>query len=226
MSAAVPVTPAEAATSAGAATPAAAASHATPTSPAQAHESIEFASFAGDYLARATAAFVRIPLARVEQLARELLDCWQTGRQVFLIGNGGSAANAVHLANDFIYGISKKFGSGLRVNALSANASVLTCIGNDVGYESIFEYQLAVLARPGDVLIALSGSGNSQNILRALEYARRANLRSYGILGFSGGRALELADCAIHVPVDDMQISEDSQVLIGHMLVQWLFERS
>ncbi len=189
-------------------------------------ESIEFASFAGDYMARATAAFVRIPLARVEQLARELLDCWQTGRQVFLIGNGGSAANAVHLANDFIYGISKKFGSGLRVNALAANASVLTCIGNDVGYEAIFEYQLAVLARPGDVVIALSGSGNSENIIRALEYARRAKLRSYAILGFSGGRALALADCAIHVPVDDMQISEDSQTLIGHMLVQWLFARS
>ncbi len=189
-------------------------------------ESIEFASFAGDYLARASAAFVRIPLARVEQLARELLDCWQSGRQVFLIGNGGSAANAVHLANDFIYGISKKFGSGLRVNALAANPSVLTCIGNDVGYEAIFEYQLAVLARPGDVVIALSGSGNSENIIRALEYARRAKLRSYAILGFSGGRALALADCAIHVPVDDMQISEDSQTLIGHMLVQWLFARS
>jgi D-sedoheptulose 7-phosphate isomerase len=190
------------------------------------HESIEFASFAGDYLARAAAAFVRIPLARVEQLAHELLDCWQTGRQVFLIGNGGSAANAVHLANDFIYGISKKFGSGLRVNALASNASILTCIGNDVGYEAIFEYQLAVLARPDDVVIALSGSGNSPNIVRALEYARRAQLRTYGILGFSGGRALGLVDCAIHVPVDDMQISEDSQVLIGHMLVQWLLERS
>jgi len=190
------------------------------------NESIEFASFAGDYLARATAAFVRIPLAQVEQLARELLDCWRTGRQVFLIGNGGSAANAAHLANDFIYGISKKFGSGLRVNALSANASVLTCIGNDVGYEAIFEYQLAVLAQPGDVLIALSGSGNSANVIRALEHARRAKLRSYGILGFSGGRALDLADCAIHVPVDDMQISEDSQVLIGHMVVQWLYEHS
>jgi D-sedoheptulose 7-phosphate isomerase len=193
---------------------------------ADARESIEFASFAGDYLARATAAFVRIPLARVEELAHELLDCWRSGRHVFLIGNGGSAANAVHLANDFIYGISKKFGSGLRVNALSANASVLTCIGNDVGYHAIFEYQLAVLARPGDVLIVLSGSGNSQNIIRALEHARREKLRSYAILGFDGGKALTLTDCAIHVPVDDMQISEDSQVLIGHMLVQWLFQRS
>jgi D-sedoheptulose 7-phosphate isomerase len=189
-------------------------------------DSIAFASFAGEYLARATTAFQRIPFAQVEKLAHELLDCWRTGRQVFLLGNGGSAANAVHLANDFIYGISKKLGSGLRVNALSANASVVTCIGNDVGYEAIFEYQLAVLARPGDVVIALSGSGNSENVVRALAYARSAGLRSYGILGFDGGRSLPLVDCAIHVPVSDMQISEDIQVLVGHMLVQWLFERS
>jgi len=185
-----------------------------------------FARFAANYLARETEAFSRIPMAQVELLAMELLDCWQTGRQVFLIGNGGSAANAVHLANDFIYGISKKFGSGLRVNALPANASILTCIGNDVGYDAIFEYQLAVPARHGDVLIALSGSGNSENIVRALRYARGAGLRSYAILGFCGGRARELTDCAIHVPVADMQISEDIQVLIGHVLVQWLFERS
>jgi len=190
------------------------------------NSSVRFNQFAGNYLAREIDALQMIPLGRIEQLAEELLDCWRTGRQVFLVGNGGSAANAVHFANDFIYGVSKKFGSGLRVNALTSNASVLTCLGNDVGYDAIFEYQLAVLARPGDVLIALSGSGNSENIVRALQFARRSKLRSYAILGFSGGRALDLVDCAIHVPVADMQISEDMQLLVGHMLVQWLFQHS
>jgi len=187
---------------------------------------VGFVQFADNYLAREIDALRMIPLLRIDQLGHELLDCWRTGRQVFLIGNGGSAANAVHFANDFIYGISKRFGSGLRVNALTANASVLTCLGNDVGYDAIFEYQLAVLARPGDVLIALSGSGDSENIVRALKYARRSKLRSYAILGFNGGRALDLVDCAIHVPVADMQISEDLQLLVGHMLVQWLFQQS
>ncbi len=159
----------------------------------------------------------------VAQLAEELLDCWKTGRQVFLCGNGGSAANAIHLANDFLYGISKKPGSGLRVTALPANVSVVTCLANDEGYEDIFSIQLAVQAQRGDVLIALSGSGNSPNILKALEQAKRMGMKSYAILGYSGGKAKGLADVAVHFAVDDMQISEDLQLVVGHMIMQWLY---
>ncbi len=158
----------------------------------------------------------------VASLARELRDCWATGRQVFICGNGGSAANAMHLANDFLYGASKKAGQGLRVTALPANASVLTCLANDEGYGEVFSCQLAVQARPGDVLIALSGSGNSPNIVRALEHAAGAGLRSYAVLGYAGGRARSMAEVAIHFAVDDMQIAEDLQLVVGHMVMQWL----
>ena len=158
----------------------------------------------------------------VARLAEELRECWRTGRQVFLCGNGGSAANAMHLANDFLYGISKTAGPGLRVTALTANASVLTCLANDLGYEEIFSRQLAVHARTGDVLIALSGSGNSANIVRALEQAAKTGMRSYAILGYGGGRAKAMADVAIHFAVDDMQIAEDMQLVVGHMIMQWL----
>jgi len=158
----------------------------------------------------------------VARLAEELRECWRTGRQVFLCGNGGSAANAMHLANDFLYGISKTSGCGLRVTALSANASVLTCLANDLGYEEIFSRQLAVHARKGDVLIVLSGSGNSANIVRALEQAASTGMRSYAILGYGGGRARTMADVAIHFAVDDMQIAEDMQLVVGHMVMQWL----
>lgn len=181
------------------------------------------AGFAADYLVRLSKTFADYPLAQIESLGEALLDCWKTGKQVFIFGNGGSAGNAVHLANDWIYGISKKFGSGLRVTALPANASVITCLANDEGYDSIFSYQLAVLAKPGDVIIALSGSGNSPNIVKALEHARTAGLKSYAILGYSGGKALTLADHPIHVPVQDMQLSEDAQLIVGHLLMQWLY---
>ena len=117
----------------------------------------------------------------VEKLAAELLECWRDGRQVFVCGNGGSAANATHLANDLIYGISKRFGSGIRVSALSSNAATLTCLANDCGYDSIFSMQLAVQGRPGDVLIALSGSGNSPNIINAIEYARKAGIKTFAM---------------------------------------------
>jgi len=179
--------------------------------------------FAADYLVRLTQTFANYPLGQIESLGQALLDCWKTGKQVFIFGNGGSAGNAVHLANDWIYGISKTFGSGLRVTALPANTSVVTCLANDEGYDSIFSYQLAVLAQPGDVVIALSGSGNSPNIIKALEHAKQAGLKSYAILGYSGGKALALADHAIHVPVQDMQLSEDAQIIIGHLLMQWLY---
>lgn len=108
----------------------------------------------------------------VEQLAQDMYDAWQNGKQVFLCGNGGSAGNAVHLANDFIYGVAKVTGGGIRAQALSANPAVITCLGNDVGYDRIYCEQLAVLSNPGDLLIVLSGSGNSPNILSVLERAR------------------------------------------------------
>ena len=161
-------------------------------------------------------------MSGVEALTRELADCWRTGRQVFLCGNGGSAANAVHIANDFLYAVSKTPGSGLRVHALPANAAVITCLANDEGYDTVFSLQLAVQARPSDVLIVLSGSGNSPNILKALEQAKRQDVRSYAILGYSGGKAKAMADVPIHFAIDDMQISEDLQMMVAHMIMQWL----
>ena len=182
----------------------------------------ETALFCVDYATRLQAALQVSDWSGVGQLAHELLDCWREGRRVFLCGNGGSAGNANHLANDFLYGISKAHGSGLRVTALSGNVAVLTCLANDCGYDQIFSMQLAVQAQTGDILIALSGSGNSPNILKALEQAKNLGMRSYAILGYSGGKAKALADVAIHFPVDDMQIAEDMQLITGHMLVQWL----
>ncbi len=161
----------------------------------------------------------------VSLLAQDLLRCWRDGRQVFLCGNGGSAGNANHLANDFLFGVARKTGAGLNVHALSANPSVLTCLANDVGYERVFAEQLAVHARPGDLLIALSGSGNSPNIVCAIEQARVMGVKSYAVLGYSGGRCKGLADHAIHFPVDDMQIAEDLQLVVGHMLMQWLYAK-
>ena len=180
--------------------------------------------FFADYAQRLQSVLASSEWSGVERLAAELGDCWRSGRQVFLCGNGGSAGNAIHLANDFLYGISKTFGSGLRVSALPANSSVLTCLANDVGYDAIFSMQLAVQGRAGDVLIALSGSGNSPNILKALEQAKTMGIRSFAVLGYSGGKAKALADLPIHFPVNDMQISEDLQLVVGHMVMQWLYE--
>ncbi len=155
-------------------------------------------------------------------LLNTLRIAWIEHRQVFLCGNGGSAANAAHLANDLLYGIDKPTGRGLRVNALSANTAVLTCLANDTAYAEIYAQQLLALASPGDVLICFSGSGNSPNILRALEQARALNLTTFAVLGYDGGQALTLADHPIHFNVHNMQVAEDLQMVVGHLAMQWL----
>ena len=176
------------------------------------------------YASRLQESLANAEWSGVAQLAADIHECWLQKRQVFFCGNGGSAGNAIHLANDFLYGIAKRPGGGLRVNSLSANPAVITCLANDIGYDRVYSEQLSVLANPGDVLIVLSGSGNSLNIVAALEQAKAMKVKSYAILGFTGGRCKQLADVSIHFPVDDMQISEDLQLIVGHMLMQWLYK--
>ncbi|MDP2012964.1 MAG: SIS domain-containing protein, partial [Actinomycetota bacterium] len=152
------------------------------------------AVFFADYANRLQASLAAAEWSGVAGLAADIHDCWLQKRQVFFCGNGGSAGNAIHLANDFLYGIAKNSGGGLRVNALSANPAVITCLANDIGYDRIYSEQLSVLANPGDLLVVLSGSGNSPNIVAALEQAKRMKVKSYAILGFTGGRCKQLAD--------------------------------
>lgn len=175
-----------------------------------------------NYGVRLAAVLAKADFKPVETLARTLLACWRTGKSVYFCGNGGSAGNAIHLANDFIYGIAGGKGPGMRAHALSANPAVITCLGNDIEFAEIYSTQIKVFGGPGDMLIALSGSGNSPNILKAIEAARDMGLITFAILGFSGGKAKALVETPIHFAIDDMQISEDLQMMVGHMVMQWL----
>ncbi len=175
-----------------------------------------------NYGVRLAAVLANADFTPVETLARALLACWRAGKSVYFCGNGGSAGNAIHLANDFIYGIAGGKGPGMRAHALSANSAVLTCLANDIEFAEIYSTQIKVFCGPGDVLIALSGSGNSPNILKAIEAARDMGMTTFAILGFSGGKAKALVETPIHFAIDDMQISEDLQMMVGHMVMQWL----
>lgn len=182
-------------------------------------------SFFDGYVDRLIASFSGFDDSKIADLAGSLRKAWGEGRQVFICGNGGSAANALHIANDLFYGkAAKKTGKGIRAHALPANQSVVTCLANDVSYEEIFSRQLSVLGNPGDLLLVLSGSGNSANIVKALETAKKMGMKTYAILGYSGGKCLGLADVPLHFAVHDMQISEDIQLIVGHMIMQWLCE--
>ena len=165
-------------------------------------------------------------LDSVEKLAYDLLKIWREDRSLFICGNGGSAANAIHIANDLHYGVGACGGEpiirGLKVEALPSNQAIITCLANDTGYENIFSHQLKNKARKGDILLVLSGSGNSPNICSALKTAKEMGIYSYAILAFSGGECLKNASCPIYFPINDMQIAEDTQLIIGHLCMQWL----
>ena len=185
-----------------------------------------FKENAFSYLKRLNNCFNKTNIEAIEYLSKELLEAWLEGRNVFICGNGGSAANAIHIANDLHYGIGacgqgEKL-PGLRVEALSANSGVITCLANDTGYENIYAHQLEVKSRKNDILIALSGSGNSPNIVNALDTANEIGLQTFAILAFNGGKCKELAETAIHFEINDMQIAEDTQLVVGHICMQWL----
>ena len=158
----------------------------------------------------------------VQLLANEMLTAWRNEKNIFICGNGGSAGNANHLANDFIFGAGKKKGKGLKIESLCANSSVITCLANDLGYENIFSEQIRVKASRGDLLIVLSGSGNSSNVIKALELGNQMGMETFAILGFNGGRCKDLASVSIHFAIEDMQMAEDLQLIVGHMCMQWL----
>lgn len=174
------------------------------------------------YSQKLTFALSMSAMDKVVDLGQALRDAWKNGNNVYLCGNGGSAGNAIHLANDFFHGAGLNNGGGLKVEALSANPAVLTCLANDLGYEEIYAEQIRVKANPGDVLIVLSGSGNSPNVVRALEMGNDKGMRTFAILAFSGGHCKKIAQHPIHFEIDDMQVAEDLQLIIGHMCMQWL----
>lgn len=177
-----------------------------------------------EYSKKLSDAMMAAPFLEIEKLKDALMDAYNNKRHVFVCGNGGSSANAMHIANDFIYPVTKMFGKGLRIQSLSDNVAALTCLANDEGYDNIYSYPLSVFADKDDVLIVLSGSGNSPNILKVLETAKEYGVKSFGILGKSGGKAESLCTVPIVFRGFDMQISEDMQVIVLHMIMREMFK--
>lgn len=161
-----------------------------------------------------------IPAA--EKLTNLMFDAWQNDRTVYLCGNGGSGANALHMANDLMLFGQKEKIKGVKTEALNANIAVVTCIANDETFENIFVNQLKTKLNQNDILLVLSGSGNSKNIINAIEFANSIDALSIGVLGFDGGKAKGLVKELIHFAVNDMQVVEDLQISLVHMVMKQL----
>ena len=150
------------------------------------------------------------------------MDAYTQGRLVFSCGNGGSASVSNHLQCDHLKGVRNGTDLQPRVVSLSSNVELLTAIANDVGYHDSFSYQLGAQSRPGDVLIAISSSGSSPNILHALRWACDNGVRTIALTGFGGGDARSIAEIAIHVDSANYGIVEDLHQSIMHALAQYI----
>lgn len=171
-------------------------------------------------------AFDNLDSEKVQTLLEKLLEARSAKRVIFVAGNGGSAANALHISNDLSYPVSKVIGKGFPILPLTANISVISCIANDESYDEVFSHQLSTIARENDLLICLSGSGNSKNILELIKIAKSRNLYCISITGFDGGLAAKLADLSICTEIYDMQIAEDFQTILFHIITQYIYENS
>jgi D-sedoheptulose 7-phosphate isomerase len=159
-----------------------------------------------------------LPFEQVDAVAEVLVRAYEQQRMIFIFGNGGSAALASHFACDLGKGTANGSRKRLRVLALTDNVPLMTAWANDSKYEDIFSEQLANLAAPGDIAFAISASGNSPNVLKALKVAKQGGSITAGLTGFSGGRMLALCDACIVVPCDNMQIIEDLHLCVAHSL--------
>lgn len=165
--------------------------------------------------------------AEVEKLIDALYDAYQREATVYVIGNGGSAANASHFAQDLAKGTCRDMNQERRIRALSLtdNFAFFSALGNDEGYDQVFVQQLRTFCRPGDLLVAISGSGNSPNILRAIEYANDNGVATIGITGFSGGTLRSIAGATVHVPLNDMCTAESIHSVVCHYVILRLQEK-
>ena len=143
--------------------------------------------------------------------------------QIFIMGNGGSAATASHYTGDFNKGLSLDREKKCRFYCLNDNVATVVSLANDLCYEEIFVQQLKNFMDPGDIVIAISGSGNSENIIRAVRYAKEKGNLVIGLTGYDGGKLKELSDIQLHVPIHDMQITEDIHMMFDHLMMSILY---
>lgn len=155
----------------------------------------------------------------VEQAAQMCLDTLKAGNKIMFCGNGGSAADSQHLAAELV-GRYKMNRTAMNALALTVDTSILTAVGNDYGYETVFARQLEGLGRPGDLLVGLSTSGNSRNIVLAMELAQRMNVRTLALTGRSGGQMKTMADHCIAVPSDATNNIQEMHIAVGHLICE------
>ena len=181
---------------------------------------VDAGSYANAYFAQITTAASSIDRGKLEHAACILADIYSSGGTVYVCGNGGSAAISNHLVCDHCKLVQTDTDLTPRVVSLSTTVEMITAIANDISYDDVFVYQLRSMAKPGDALITISSSGNSENIVRAALWAKEIGIPVISMTGFSGGRSADIADVSLHVAADNYGVIEDVHQSLMHILAQ------
>lgn len=172
-----------------------------------------------DYIALELEVLKQLDVAQIDTALNLLDETRKKKGLIYICGNGGSAATASHFQNDFNKGVSEYLDLPFRFHCLNDNVATIMAIANDIGYGEVFRFQLRGVMEPGDILVAISGSGNSENVINAVEYAKQQGNQVIGLTGFDGGKLKKLCDVSLHVPVMSMQVTEDVHMLFDHLMM-------
>lgn len=172
-----------------------------------------------NYIALEIDTLKKLDVDSINEALNLLMEAAKNRKRIYVFGNGGSSATASHFVNDFGKGVSEYVGDKFRFQCLNDNIPTIMAIANDIGFEEIFRFQLRGVIDPGDVIIAISGSGNSKNIIHAVEYAKEKGNKIIGLTGFGGGKLKELSDISLHVPINSMQVTEDIHMIYDHLMM-------
>lgn len=175
--------------------------------------------YIGDYFEMEQKTWELLDKAAIQVVLDALMETYQTGGTIYIFGNGGSASTATHMANDFNKGISEFVDQKFNVYCLNDNIATMLSIANDIDYEEIYRFQLQGKLHPQDLVIGISGSGNSGNVINAIAYAKEQGVKTVGFCGFDGGKLKSLADCSFYVSLNNMKVVEDLHLMMVHLLM-------
>ena len=172
----------------------------------------------GDYFGRVISTLNGLDRKSIGAAAELVLETYENGGTIYIFGNGGSAANASHFCGDLIKGVSYGRERRFKVVCLNDNIPAIMAIANDISYADVFVEQLKNFAKPGDLVIGISGSGNSTNVVKAMEYAKGIGAKTIALCGFDGGKIKGIADICVHANIRDMEVSEDVHLVVMHCI--------
>ena len=185
-------------------------------------KNLDLTSFISGYIDEMQKGYESIDIAKLEKVVNVLDSAIKRNATIYTCGNGGSASIAEHFVCDFLKGASADTSVQPIVHSLSSNNSTITAVANDISYDDIFSYQLKRYAKEGDILLCVSSSGNSRNIIKALSTAKSKNIKTISLVGFVGGGAKDISDDCIHIPIKNYGIVEDVHHSLMHMLAQYI----